>query len=452
MIRKQMVKDNNKKNFYIFLLFIVVILAYHFLLKEYAGDFIEMFAPLMDKATLREALRKRYETWSSRALIEAPLILLAHNNAVLLWKVCNIFVWLALALSLMYLTHYKNNTMLIGLILMYPVVDMVSAGWIATYINYLWPLTAGCISLIALDKMYFDKRIYFPEAVMYLLLELFATNFETFGVMYACILLWYIGNLWYEKKIKREKVYFWILQMVVALGNVIFALTCPGNFVRKQEEIGRWLKDFAQWTVIDKFVMGVNTTMHSLFDGNLIFAVFLLVLLLNCFLYRKSDIKIRTVGIIPVAFLLSRTILKPIIAIYFPVYSQVFEVNDKINAMNYNKADMYFPFVIYVVMICIIVWLLLNTIESFNKSIKYIAIFASGLLTRVAMGFSPTLYASGNRTFIFLEFAIIFLTVCIYSENEPKIRKNKNIYGILSYLFMGIVGITILGNLMSINC
>ena len=111
--------------------------------------------------------------------------------------------------------------------------------------------------------------------------------------------------------------------MVVALGNVIFALTCPGNFIRKQEEVGRWMKDFAQWTVVDKLVMGVNTTMHSLFDGNLVFAVFLFVLLINCFFYKKSDIKIRTVGMIPVVFLLSRTILKPIIAIYFPLYNKV---------------------------------------------------------------------------------------------------------------------------------
>ena len=187
MIREQMSK-NNKKKFYIIILFLIVILAYHFLLREYTGDFKEMFSQLMDKDTLGDALRKRYETWSSRVFIEAPLILLAHNNAVLLWKVCNIFVWLALALSLMYLTHYKNITMLIGLILMYPVTDMASAGWIATYINYLWSLTAGCISVIALDKMYYDKKIYFPEAVMYLLLELFATNFETFGVMYVCIM------------------------------------------------------------------------------------------------------------------------------------------------------------------------------------------------------------------------------------------------------------------------
>lgn len=136
-------------------------------------------------------------------------------------------------------------------------------------------------------------------------------------------------KLWYEKKIKLKKECFWLLQMAIAVGNMIFALTCPGNFIRKQEEIGRWLKDFAQWTVVDKLVMGVNTTMHSLFDGNLVFAVFLLVLLINCLFYKKSDIKIRTVGMIPVAFLLSRTILKPIIAVYLPVYNQAFEVNNQ---------------------------------------------------------------------------------------------------------------------------
>lgn len=73
MIRKQLVKDNKKKNIYFFLLFIVVILAYHFLLREYIGDFREMFSPLMDTDTLGEALRKRYETWSSRVFIEAHL-------------------------------------------------------------------------------------------------------------------------------------------------------------------------------------------------------------------------------------------------------------------------------------------------------------------------------------------------------------------------------------------
>ena len=91
MIRK-MPKDNNKRNIKVLIFFIIVILGYHLLLREYVGDFIEMFAPLMKKDSLVVALGKRYANWSSRVLIEAPLILLSHNNkfihnkSIKLWK------------------------------------------------------------------------------------------------------------------------------------------------------------------------------------------------------------------------------------------------------------------------------------------------------------------------------------------------------------------------------
>lgn len=448
MIRK-MPKDNNKRNIKVLIFFIIVILGYHLLLREYVGDFIEMFAPLMKKDSLVVALGKRYANWSSRVLIEAPLILLSHNNSIILWKIFNFSIWLALAFSLMYLTHHKNDTMLIGMLLMYPVIDMASAGWIATYINYLWPLTAGCVSLIALDKMYHNKKIYCGEAIGYLVLELFATNFETFAVMYECILLWYIWSLFYEKRFELKRFIFCMLQVIVATVGIIFALTCPGNFVRKQQEIGRWLIDFTQWTLVDKVVMGINTTMHSLFDANLLFAVFLVVLFCCC-LYTKKLEKC-VVGIIPIIFLATRTVLKPVMAIYFPVYNQIFDANDKINSINYNKGCMYVPFIIYMSMLVCVIWIILNIIKEIKKSIEFVVIFVSALLTRIAIGFSPTLYASGNRTFIFLNFTLIFLSVCIYSEYEMRIRDDKKIYRILKSLFICVVGISVLGNLISIN-
>lgn len=113
---------------------------------------------------------------------------------------------------------------------------------------------------------------------------------------------------------------------------------------------------------------------------------------------------------------------------------------------------MYFPFVLYMIMIVTIMWILLNTMMHLRTGIKFVMLFVSALLTRVAMGFSPTLYASKNRTFIFLEFTIIFLTVCIYSENEQKIRTNPKMYDVLRCLFICMVGISTLGNLISINC
>lgn len=354
MIRKQLVKDNKKKNIYIFLLFIVVILAYHFLLREYIGDFREMFSPLMDTDTLGEALRKRYETWSSRVFIEAPLILLAHNNGVLLWKVCNVFVWIALALSLMYLTHYKNNVMLIGLILMYPVIDMASAGWIAIYINYLWPLTAGCIALVSLDKMYFGKKIYLCEAIGYLAFELFATNFETVGVMYGCILVWYAVHFCIDRRPKIKEIVFWMLQTLIAAGNVLFALTCPGNSARKQSNISYYIKDYVQWTKIDKFIMGVDTTMQGAVGSNILFLTFVLVLgIVCCYVLNNTFCKVMSGTLM--TFVATRTIFKPIMAVYFPTYNDIFDAGTKVDATNYYRFSLYFPFIVYIVLICMVV-------------------------------------------------------------------------------------------------
>lgn len=450
MIRKQLVKDNKKKNIYIFLLFIVVILAYHFLLREYIGDFREMFSPLMDTDTLGEALRKRYETWSSRVFIEAPLILLAHNNGVLLWKVCNVFVWIALALSLMYLTHYKNNVMLIGLILMYPVIDMASAGWIATYINYLWPLTAGCIALVSLDKMYFGKKIYLCEAIGYLAFELFATNFETVGVMYGCILVWYAVHFCIDRRPKIKEIVFWMLQTLIAAGNVLFALTCPGNSARKQSNISYYIKDYVQWTKIDKFIMGVDTTMQGAVGSNILFLTFVLVLgIVCCYVLNNTFCKVMSGTLM--TFVATRTIFKPIMAVYFPTYNDIFDAGTKVDATNYYRFSLYFPFIVYIVLICMVVLILLNVATNIRDGVKYAVVFVSGILTRITMGFSPTIYASSNRTYIFWDFAILFLTVAIVIENKEKIAGNCKMYSILKYSFLCLVCVAVVGNLMAIN-
>lgn len=450
MIRKQLVKDNKKKNIYIFLLFIVVILAYHFLLREYIGDFREMFSPLMDTDTLGEALRKRYETWSSRVFIEAPLILLAHNNGVLLWKVCNVFVWIALALSLMYLTHYKNNVMLIGLILMYPVIDMASAGWIAIYINYLWPLTAGCIALVSLDKMYFGKKIYLCEAIGYLAFELFATNFETVGVMYGCILVWYAVHFCIDRRPKIKEIVFWMLQTLIAAGNVLFALTCPGNSARKQSNISYYIKDYVQWTKIDKFIMGVDTTMQGAVGSNILFLTFVLVLgIVCCYVLNNTFCKVMSGTLM--TFVATRTIFKPIMAVYFPTYNDIFDAGTKVDATNYYRFSLYFPFIVYIVLICMVVLILLNVATNIRDGVKYAVVFVSGILTRITMGFSPTIYASSNRTYIFWDFAILFLTVAIVIENKEKIAGNCKMYSILKYSFLCLVCVAVVGNLMAIN-
>ena len=446
----QMMKDKKKK-YIAWLFFLGVIIGYHLLMREYRGDSINTFSKYLENNSLYEILVQRYNLWTSRVIIEIPLILLSHNMHIIVWKVCDIAVWIALAWSLMYLTHHKNDGMVLGLILVYPVIEMASAGWMPTTINYLWPLTAGCIALVSLDKMYFGKKIYMCEAIGYLAFELFATNFETVGVMYGCILVWYAVHFCIDRRPKIKELVFWVLQILIAAGNVLFALTCPGNNVRKHSEIGTWMKEFAQWTVIDKFVVGVNTTLHGLTDSNIIFLIFSMIILVVCICYKKYSNKIIIIGVIPVIFCLTRTLLKPVIGIYFPVYNEIFDSINKIDAANYSKAALYFPFIIYIILLIAIMVALVNIAESIGKSLEYIVLFISGILTRVIIGFSPTLYVSGNRTFIYLDFVMIYLCVSIFSENKEKMESNPRLYALIRHGFMCLMGIAIIGNLISIN-
>lgn len=441
---------NKKEKSYGIVVFIAVIIVYHLLMREYIGDSVEFFSKFLENNTLRSVLHERYLTWTSRVIIEIPLILLSHNMHIIVWKVCDIAVWIALAWSLMYLTHHKNDGMVLGLILVYPVIEMASAGWMPTTINYLWPLTAGCIALVSLDKMYFGKKIYLCEAIGYLAFELFATNFETVGVMYGCILVWYAVHFCIDRRPKIKEIVFWLLQTLIAAGNVLFALTCPGNSARKQSNISYYIKDYVQWTKIDKFIMGVDTTMQGAVGSNILFLTFVLVLgIVCCYVLNNTFCKVMSGTLM--TFVATRTIFKPIMAVYFPTYNDIFDAGTKVDATNYYRFSLYFPFIIYIVLSCMVVLILLNVAANIRDGVKYAVVFVSGVLTRITMGFSPTIYASSNRTYIFWDFAILFLTVAIVIDNKEKIAGNCKMYSILKYSFLCLVCVAVVGNLMAIN-
>lgn len=61
------------------------------------------------------------------------------------------------------------------------------------------------------------------------------------------------------------------------------------------------------------------------------------------------------------------------------------------------------------------------------------AILILGLISRVMMGFSPTIWASGERTFIFLYEALIF--VCFYLYDQLRAIKG---YKMLTSILIGI--------------
>ena len=94
---------------------------WHVVLSTNVGDDMVYFKTLLDgNSSLGEILAHRYETWSSRMVIEAVLIPLVH--CPLLWKILDIVIFTSLPVLLCGLLGVtgRGRWFVTGLVLLYP--------------------------------------------------------------------------------------------------------------------------------------------------------------------------------------------------------------------------------------------------------------------------------------------------------------------------------------------
>ena len=164
-----------------FVLVFMVALIWHLVIKISAGDDVVYFQTLMDGRSIWEILAHRYATWSSRMAIEFVLIPLVQVSW--LWKILDIIIYTLIPVLLYRLlnnyTEYIDENvswsdkdsdreesksilkwLVCAFMLLYPFSDMVSAGWIATTVNYLWPLFGILYIALLLQKLAQNKLLH----------------------------------------------------------------------------------------------------------------------------------------------------------------------------------------------------------------------------------------------------------------------------------------------------
>ena len=408
---------NHKNDMPYFVAFFCVTVLTHLCIREYMGDAPTYFNKILEQYSLFDAIAMRYQTWTSRIIIEIPLYWFSYDLRVQAWAIVDILMFVILLLSLMKLTHYKHNKLVVFLILLYPMIEMASAGWIATTINYLWPLALGCASFVLLDKLYHNEKVNVLSIVFFMICELFSTNFETFSVYYFVILTFVTVVMFLEHKHTLKSIVIIGIQYLISIGNIYLALSCPGNWIRNTAEVTRWMIDFPTLTAIDKILLGVEDTMARLIHSNLLFLVFALMIFVIVLKKRAALSKI-VVAAIPFVSVLLMTFFSSFTDAYLSSYKSMFQKTININPLNFNSPLPYIAFIFFVTIMTISVIALLNCGKDLKSSILMVLVFTVGFATRVIMGFSPTLYASSLRTFIFLDFSMIFCIIKLIDDNK----------------------------------
>lgn len=95
-------------------------------------------------------------------------------------------------------------------------------------------------------------------------------------------------------------------------------------------------------------------------------------------------------------------------------------------------------FLLICICLCVEIFLLNDTIEDI---IIDMSLAVMGVASRVMMGFSPTVYASSERTYTSLIFCFILMAVHIYSKNYKclNVRNNSKILNIERYILWTLV-------------
>ena len=181
---------------------------WHVVLSTNVGDDMVYFKTLLDgNSSLGEILAHRYETWSSRMVIEAVLIPLVH--CPLLWKILDIVIFTSLPVLLGGLLGVtgRGRWFVTGLVLLYPFADMASAGWIATTTNYLWPLWGVLVIGMVLKQLRCGRKVPVWEAAAAFLACAYAGSQEQAAVRLLLLLGMEVLHYISEKRMKQPLLY-----------------------------------------------------------------------------------------------------------------------------------------------------------------------------------------------------------------------------------------------------
>lgn len=424
-----------------------VILLLHIFMYENQGlDTLRYFAKALDKDSLFGFLSMRWETWSSRLIIEG--VLAFFSRYLILFKLVSTAVFLVMLLSLSSILNPEKKTkidwILAGVLLLYPFSELSSAGWGATILNYVWPLSFGLYALSVAVKGLRKERIRLYEAVLVIPAILYAANMEQMAGLLFLLLLAMIVLCVTEKRVPPAVL---LLEEALVTGMLIFILTCPGNSVRASQEIAisEGTRDFLMLSFPEKLSLGISETVRSMVTNNLPVLFLTIVLLILTFLKQKKLLTAVLPGLALLLILRSGDL-----GTFFPSLKSFLKADAHFCMENYMTPAPYLSLFLCMLFPTLLLCTILLLSDSSREAFMLSAIFVTGILTHIILGFSPTLYSSAARTMIYLDHSVLVIAAYLVIRNLNGILIHKKASAVMAVGFVTVSAGSILSSLYAV--
>lgn len=400
-----------------------------------------VFAGVLEKYqfNLVQYTMDRYLTWSSRISIELliPFLTSAPN---FVWKTFNLLMIMLLYFDLRWtlkavvrIESEKVDIWLALLLCAYPFSTMAQTGWIATTMNYLWVVALGWYVINRLLNTVLQRdRVSKKDFLFVGLAAFYSTAFES---MAAILLLITMGIIVYSYK-KKYKIsgLVWIC-MGITIFMLVYIFMCPGNQLRPLKDAELWMPDYYRLTFLDKIRVGIGSAfMHFVSIPSPIFFVLNLSLLMlgirrECCAVtgkRRSAWGLLTAAI--------PMILDVVWTCYFLLSylrgerTVTYHVPSAIPAGQAEIIEQFFLVLSVIAWFGSVIYIMFQNLH-IQRSVCITCILFLACIPEIAVGITPTVYASILRTTIYLYMAMIIMIVGVcYELKMDTQRKLQFIY------------------------
>lgn len=366
-------------------------------------------------------LTHRYATWSSRLVIETfTLFSVTH---FMFWRVANALM-MTIASILPVFFVIKQRQILprdlifsTALFLLIPLSLFYDTGWIATSTNYLWVYATALVASYSVWRILHHRFCWF-EYSLGILASIYATNHEQmlalFGTYLGLAILYLIIRLdWHVIKLLPFVVITTINGLVIALA--------PGNHVRYTSEVKQWFPDYETLSLFRKLELGFSsTTKHLFFDQLALPIVLLIVLLIGLQVRSRVTIMDRIVSILPLALSLGLTY--NLFMLVPPAFRDFFfaQFNQYGTTFEFRHLTTWIPDILLLLIVLGILYSLYRIPNSLAVKVQLGLVFCAAIVVRMVLAFSPTIWASSGRTYLFTLGLFTLLTVYLVDTFMPE--------------------------------
>lgn len=346
-------------------------------------------------------LNMRWQTWSSRLIIEA--FLCVTTRSIWLWRVLDSLNMVLMAFALCRLAHAEKRPEMLAfaglMVTTIPFAVLRSTGWQATGMNYYVPLACALTACIPLADALWGRKTPRALAVFAVLGAVISANQEQmaaliFGAHVVLGAALVIRNR-KEKAENKPSATVWLV-LAVACVELAMHLFAPGNAVRAAESITAVnLRDYGQFTLIDKLDIGLTSASALLiYTWNPVLAACGAMVLATMIARRRGWVEMLMAGLTAAFVLLA-----------FAANQNEPFAGMQSYSLLYGPDGVDHP-IRWVMLAATIVALGMMALTPYlsigHRPLAAVAvfIFALGFATRLVMGFSPTVVESGERTLL----------------------------------------------------